>query len=48
MYEIRVYRYVGKNKLRTAKIKNTSQLGFFAWCRLWFTLKNWQVVRAAK
>ena len=39
MYEVRVYRFVGKNKIRTAKLK--SPLGFFSWCRLWFTLKNY-------
>jgi hypothetical protein len=43
MYEIRIYRVVGKSKFRTAKIKNAAWFGFFAWCRLWFTLKNYSV-----
>jgi hypothetical protein len=43
MYEIRIYRIVGKNKFRTAKIKNASWWGFFAWVRLWSTLKHYSV-----
>lgn len=42
MYEIRVYKLNGKSKIRTAKIKNPT-FGFFAWLRLWFTLKNYSV-----
>ena len=44
MYEIRVYRWDGKtaiNKVRTARIKKSGNwFGFFAWCRLWFTLRK--------
>ncbi len=41
MYEIRVYRIVGNNKVRAAKIKKSGKwFGFFAWCRLWFTLRR--------
>ena len=40
MYEIRVYKHVGKSKVRAAKIKNPHELGFFGWCRLWFTLRK--------
>ena len=43
MYEIRIYRVSGKNKVRTAMIKNTKAFGFFAWCRLWFTLRDFSV-----
>jgi hypothetical protein len=46
MYEIRAYRhlakpYVGGNKVRIATIKKSGKwFGFFAWMRLWFTLKK--------
>lgn len=42
MFEIRIYRISGKSKTRTAKIKNPG--GFFAWVRLWFTLKKYSIV----
>jgi hypothetical protein len=41
MYEIRVYRLEGKTRVRTAKLR--SPIGFFAWCRLWKTLKAYSV-----
>lgn len=39
--EIRVYRKVGRNKLRTAKL--TSPFGFFGWLRLYFILRRYSV-----
>jgi hypothetical protein len=41
MYEIRVYKLQGKTRIRTAKIKKPT--GFFGWCRLWFTIKQYSV-----
>lgn len=39
MYEIRAYK-IGAQKTRIAKIKKTGDwFGFFAWMRLWFTLR---------
>lgn len=41
MYEIRVYRVTGKNKVRTLKIKKSGDwFGLFIWCRLWFKLRK--------
>ncbi len=40
MYEVRVYRRIGKMKIRAAKINNTDEFGFWRWCRLWFALKK--------
>jgi len=40
MYEVRVYKFTGK-KQRVRKAKLVSPLGFFSWCRLWFTLKKY-------
>lgn len=44
MYEIRIYRLVGKGKIRTAKIKSDKPIiGFFDWIRLWRTLKKFSI-----
>ena len=41
MYEIRVYRMVGTNKVRTLKIKKTGDwFGIWGWLRLWFTIRK--------
>ena len=46
MYDIRVYRMVGSNKIRTAKIKKSGNwFGLFAWLRLWFTLRKAEKAR---
>jgi hypothetical protein len=49
MYEIRIYRLFGRQKSRTATIKKTDRwFGFFAWCRLWFTLRRVEKERQDK
>jgi hypothetical protein len=47
MYEIRVYRMVGTNKIRTLKIKKTGNwFGIWGWLRLWFTIRKADRTRA--
>jgi hypothetical protein len=43
MFEVRIYRWVDGNKVRTATIKNAKPFGFVHWCRLWFTLKKFSI-----
>jgi len=46
MYEIRVYRHFKGSKFRTAKTKKSGHwFGFFAWLRLWFTLRTMKKAR---
>lgn len=46
MYEIRIYRVAGKNKVRTLKIKKSGNwFGLFGWVRLWFRLRREETKR---
>jgi hypothetical protein len=46
MYEIRIYRIDGGQKVRKATVKKSGQwFGFFAWLRLSFTLRKQEKMR---